>query len=126
MKPMHSTHYQQRECPIHTRESVQQDFSGRVLLAVRRVVGDMLEVVVMIAGSAANGSLALMVDGSLGIVGSGVMSGMAMSGSTITGCVVSGAVWARSTLRSACDVSGFCERIKNSGQLRSFDQKKMC
>ena len=52
----------------------------------------MLELVVMIAGLAASGSLALVVDGSLGIVGSGVMSGMAMSGATVTGCVVSGAV----------------------------------
>jgi len=98
----------------------------RVPLAVRRVVGDMLELVVMIAGWAFSGSLALVVDDSLGIIGSGVMSGMAISGATITGCVVSGAVWARSNLRSACDVSGFCEWIENSGQLRSFDQKKMC
>ena len=66
--------------------------AGRVPLAVRRVVWDMLELVVMIAGLAASGSLALVVDGSLGIVGSGVMSGMAMSGATVTGCVVSGAV----------------------------------
>ena len=70
--------------------------AGRVPLAVRRVVGDMLELIVMIAGSAASGSLALAVDGSLGIVGSGVMSGMAMTGATVTGCVVSGTVWARS------------------------------
>ena len=154
MKPMHSTHYQQRECPIHTRESVQQDFSGRVLLAVRRVVGDMLEVVVMIAGSAANGSLALVVDGSLGIVGSGVMFGIAMTGATVIGHRLGKELYRReskdrdkrgpdgasfagsvgyidgnkwlTTLRSACDVSGFCERIKNFGQLRSFDQKKMC
>ena len=39
----------------------------------------------MIAGSAASGSLALVVDGSLGIVGSGVTSGMAMTGATVIG-----------------------------------------
>ena len=85
MKPMHSAHINSANAQSTLAKAFSRMVAGRVPLAVRRVVGDMLELVVMIAGWAFSGSLALVVDGSLGIIGSGVMSGMAMTGATVIG-----------------------------------------
>jgi hypothetical protein len=71
--------------------------AGRATLAVRRVAVDLVDLVVVIVGLGASGSLTLVAEGSLGVaVAAGALSGTAVAGASVTGGVASGAVWARS------------------------------
>src|SRR5258705_519811 len=70
--------------------------AGRATLAARWVGVDLLDFGVVVVGSGAIGALTLLVDGSVGIVTAGALSGTAVDGATATGGVAVGAAWARS------------------------------
>jgi hypothetical protein len=68
--------------------------AARALVGARRVAVDLLDFLLVIVGSAASGSLAVVADGSLGVAAGGALSGTGIAGAAVTGCVTSGAAWA--------------------------------
>ena len=88
--------------------------AGRATLAVRWVVVDLLDLVVVVAGSAlgASGSLAVAADGSLAVGAAGALSGIGVAGAWVTGGVASGAAWAikaveeRARTAAIADIAG--------------------